>query len=149
MPPGPDGARPSLPRPRLTRHAVERYMERVKPALGELIARQELDLLFDRAEVVDRPPAWINEHQNSPFWAVLSDGIVAAVSSTGYVTTVMIRGGASEEARAFRRSRRRRAREEHRFGDKNRFGWRGRAREEALAFVAQDPVALPERPVKI
>jgi hypothetical protein len=68
-------------------------MERVKPALGEVIARQELHVPIGRTTVVDRPPPWINEHRNSPFWAMLSDGIVAAVSSTGYVTTVMVGEG--------------------------------------------------------
>lgn len=43
----------------LTRHAVERYCERVKPGLGPLAARRELWALIQLAdEPAEQPPAW-------------------------------------------------------------------------------------------
>lgn len=98
------------PRPRLTAHAVKRYRERVKPAVSEGVAHQELDVLLDRAEIVDTPPPWARTHANSPFFAILSDGIIAAASPSWHVTTILIRGGVSERVRVGRRERKARAR---------------------------------------
>lgn len=116
--------------PRITRHAVERYIERIKPALGEVTARCELEALLAQTEIVERPPAWV-EWRIGMTYHVLSDGIIAVQAANGYVTTILIRGGCSERTRARRKSRRIQKREARRHEDRDRF--RPRRRRELLA----------------
>jgi hypothetical protein len=64
------------------------------------------------------------------------------IAPTGYPTTAMVQGRSSEEARGSGRV--------DGDGPAKSIGSETRtAREEALAFVAQNPVALPDGPVKI
>lgn len=71
----------------VTKHAVTRYCERVKPQLGERQARLELEALLEFAEEVERPP-WLRDTRESERWLLLMPHVVAAVQG-GLVTTVM------------------------------------------------------------
>lgn len=121
--------------PRITRHAVERYIERIKPALDEPAARRELEALLDLAEPLERPPVWI-EWRIGMTYHSLSDGIIAAEAANGYVTTILIRGGCSEKARARRKSRRVQKREERRYEDRDRYRPRRRRELAELSGLA-------------
>lgn len=98
----------------LTNHAVERYVERVKPTFDFSEARRELQRLCDLAGEPSRErPDWhfLPEHatEAAEFYLTLSDGICAAVKGTD-VVTVLTRGGSSPAHRANKRERKRRQR---------------------------------------
>lgn len=81
----------------VTSHAVQRYMERVKPALGFDTAKGELDALVAMAGEPHGKPDWhfLPEYTSeaAEHYFTLSDGIAAAVKG-GAVVTVLTRGGA-------------------------------------------------------
>ena len=102
----------------ISRHAVERYTQRVKPALDPEAAEAEMEALLAAAgEPTKTPPSWC--HPDPAYanvdvtYVVVSDGIAFALRGR-YVATVLVRGEMSAErrqsinrAKARERSRRR------------------------------------------
>lgn len=102
----------------ITRHALERYLQRVKPALDPEVAEAEMEALLAAAgEPTKAPPDWCEPDPaystvNATYLEV-SDGIAFAFRGR-YVATVLVRGAMSTErrksinrAKARERSRRR------------------------------------------
>lgn len=99
----------------LTRHAVDRYRDRVKPGLGRAVARRELEALIGLAgDSVARPP-WplpeAYEHEAGVAWLLIADGIALVLSDKRThwcAISCTINSGISEHERERRNSRRRR-----------------------------------------
>ena len=97
-------------------HAVERYIERVRPGLCFGDASGELSALMEHAEVSETPPEW---HGGGPevAWLLLSDDVAFPLCRTrgSYLlaTTCDIRGTGQRTKReiAERREAKRKARE--------------------------------------
>lgn len=92
-----------------SRHAVERYVDRVKPALGFAEAEAELVRLVSMAEVVVDPPGWVLDPSDDS----VADGYVVLAGTIclpvrGFtVLTVITPGCMSDEFRAARREHKR------------------------------------------
>lgn len=71
----------------VSKHAVHRYIERVKPQLGEELALREMRALLELAKVVERP-AWITSTEAVDRWLLVAPDCVAAVRNDT-VTTVI------------------------------------------------------------
>lgn len=71
----------------LSNHAIERYQERQKPALGLELARRELLALLELAPPIDRPE-WFHGDETADQWLELAPGCVAAVLGSTVVTVV-------------------------------------------------------------
>jgi hypothetical protein len=104
-------------------HAVQRFVERVRPGWEPAPARAELDRLLNVAEFVFEAPDWLatRARQRAPMYAVIAD--VALPLPPGndgaslVAVTCLTRGGLSEPARERRnamRLRRRAARRRRR-----------------------------------
>lgn len=92
---------------RVSDHAIDRYIERVKPCLEPEQAKAEILRLFD--EVVgfrDTPPDWHDPGKVPPFerYAMVGDGIAFGMKGLVVVTT-LARGGHSDEVREARNRR--------------------------------------------
>src|SRR4051812_25655150 len=98
----------------ITLHAVERFRERVRPALPLDAAEDELALLLTFAEVTAEAPAWMahTTREATHAYAVIGDVVLplaAGREGVLFAKTCIPRGGISPPARA-RRSDNRRAR---------------------------------------
>lgn len=94
----------------VSRHAVERYVERVKPCLTFDQARIELEALAQMdAELSPAPPGWKNGGVEYPDTAYSEPcpGIALALRD-GLVVTVLTRAENSVEVRESKRAERRR-----------------------------------------
>jgi hypothetical protein len=98
----------------LTRHAVERFQERVRPALEFADAETELAKLALVGELINEPPRWHADRcaQIAPWYLVIGDVLLplnAHRSDPGefVATTCLTRGTYSDDARRRRRNRRR------------------------------------------
>lgn len=119
---------------RISTHALERYAERVKPALSIAVCRQELDVLLSAVPVSPAPPAWkFPAEDEAPFYAVLSDGIAAAINDNGVVATVIVRGGEPDDMKDRRREWKRQQRQ-RRHANKDRLPQIRKARIEDEAW---------------
>jgi hypothetical protein len=108
----------------LSPHSVERFHERFRPALDEIRARQELEMLLVHGEISDEPPEWLAEKmlETADAYLIVGNDLVIPLASLGplgerfVAKTCISRGGISEPARRRRnerareRRRRRRAR---------------------------------------
>jgi hypothetical protein len=86
---------------RLTRHAIRRYQERVKPALDFGQAEDELRRLLPLMDRKRVPPAWIDPERlerEADVWLGLG-GEIALPTYAGLITTCLTRSEPSEEAR--------------------------------------------------
>jgi hypothetical protein len=102
-------ARPALG---LTRHAVERFQERVRPGLDLEAAQQGLARLVGLGEISDRAPAWLacRMHKRSALYLVVGDVVLPLARGNGgrlIALTCLVRGGLSQAARHRRNQRRR------------------------------------------
>lgn len=93
----------------LSRHALERYQERVKPTLeGEALVA-DLRRVIVHAEVVERAPGWVRDEHAASSFVVLGDAIVFPVVA-GSLATCLTRSGIGDESRSGKaRARRERA----------------------------------------
>ena len=96
----------------LSKHAVERFQERVRPALSLEAAEEELAQLVLVGEVLEQAPAWHADRaaQDAPAYLLIADVILPLQPTGGrtfVATTCLPRGCMSEASRA-RRNRARR-----------------------------------------
>ncbi len=102
----------------LSPHCVERFHERFRPALDEIRARRELEMLLALGEIDDEPPEWLSQkmRQEADAYLIVGNDLVLPLVSMGpagerlLAKTCIPRGGISEKARRRRNERRRRAR---------------------------------------
>lgn len=98
-----------------THHALDRYIERVKPLLDREGARTELRRLVELAPApTGKPPRWAPralDRRNSSRFIAITDGIcLALVETTSYgepsllAVTVLFRTGMANKDRAKRRA---------------------------------------------
>jgi hypothetical protein len=105
------------PRDRVTlsKHAIERYVERVKPALSFEQATVELHRLLEVCPIVDEPPVWVIWQGEPPVgWALVSDGICVPLSrhhsGQWMAITLTVRAACSPTHRETRKKHRQRRR---------------------------------------
>ena len=98
---------------RLTTHAVDRFHERVRPALTRAAAEDELARLVLFGSIFSEAPAWfaIRQRQRAAAYLVIGDLVLplepVGTGGDAYsAVTCIARGGISETAR-FRRNGRR------------------------------------------
>lgn len=94
----------------ITRHAVMRWQERVRPGLGYQDVLTEMRRVLPLGRIVDECPEWCNERQrdDSPpkCWLIPIEGICCPVGDRGLVITVLDRHGMSDEWRERRQEAR-------------------------------------------
>lgn len=83
---------------RISEHAVARYQERVKPALGRDDALEDLVRMLALAERRPGAPTWVTSEQDADEWFVLADDIAFPVRS-GQVVTCLTRSQPGEVVR--------------------------------------------------
>jgi hypothetical protein len=100
----------------LSSHCVERFHERFRPALDQIRARRELEMLLALGEINDEPPEWLAQKmlQEADAYLIVGNDLVLPLAEIGQrfvAKTCLDRGGISEPARKRRneRGRRRRA----------------------------------------
>lgn len=104
---------------RIRLHAVERYVERVKPALSIDQAAEDLKQLARTCGRIGRRPAWSSDRLDAPGlglafteWLLLGDDValplLASDDGGALAVTCIARGGISEAAANDRGERRRR-----------------------------------------
>lgn len=98
----------------VTKHAIERYIERVKPACEPKFARVELMALVRVSELQSEPPPWVQDHRGDRSYMVPTDGVALVVVGRK-VTTVLTRGGHDEAKTVQRRIEKRKKRRARRF----------------------------------
>ena len=88
-------------------HAVERYVDRVKPCLTPEQAREEMTRLLEHVcGFSDQPPVWHTSEEPFEVYAIVTDGIAFGIKH-GIAVTCITRGGVGEEVREYRNQRRR------------------------------------------
>ncbi len=99
----------------LSRHAVCRYRERIRPALEHEDAHQDLRRLIKLGQVSTTPPSWLEQRafQTAALYLVVGDVVLPLDPcrrdrSRLVALTCLARGGVSETARRRRNARRRR-----------------------------------------
>ena len=100
----------------LSPHCVERFHERFRPALDQIRARRELEMLLSHGEINDEPPEWLAQKmlQEADAYLIVGNDLVlpladAVPQANGCVAKTCIdRGGISEPARKARNERARR-----------------------------------------
>lgn len=90
----------------LCRHAVERYQERVRPALGLAQVLSELDRVLRHATVTRERPEWATGSNAATEWVVLTDSICFPVVGADLVTC-LTRGEFGSKVRVVRQEDRR------------------------------------------
>lgn len=85
----------------LTRHAVERYIERVKPMLDYEQALDELARLLKMADWGAPAPTWAQTRRDATGWVVIADSIAFPVV-TNRLMTCLTRGEVGAELRLLR-----------------------------------------------
>lgn len=89
----------------LTEHAIERYVERVKPHLELAEARAELERLADMCPGPSEPPAHLRERRDdADAFAEIAPGIWLVLLN-GRALTCLTNAGLSEAARRNRNRR--------------------------------------------
>lgn len=120
----------------LSKHAVQRYVDRVRPGLDTGRAAAELETLLRVGEFVERPPAWAADArvtQTTVGWVLLTDGVAMPVEQKlGHMLamTVVTRGGMTPERRARRNAKAKRRREIRRARHAREKSARNRGRKE-------------------
>lgn len=94
----------------LTDHAVDRYIERVKPMLSVAQAREELRRMLPMATIDRAGPDWCSDPGHADSFVLLSDGIVFPLYR-GRLISCLTRAEVGAELRMVRREERRKARD--------------------------------------
>ena len=97
---------------RATKHAVERYHDRVRPGLSLRAAEAELVRACSHGELTEKCPDWAHEHEAATAkrrYLMLGDDICLVLEPhtelDWVIVTVLTRSGLSPEARARRNKR--------------------------------------------
>lgn len=100
----------------LTAHAVQRYHQRVRPALSLEAAADELARVALVGEITTEPPAWHLRScaQIAPYYLRVADVLLPLTPHRGQpdvlvATTCLAKGSLSPDARRYRTARRRRS----------------------------------------
>lgn len=114
---------------KLTNHAVEQYVARVKPAFSFDQAKREMQALLDLAldPPSTRPPDWTwpdPEHRGQEY-LVVSDGVCLVIGGAA-VVTCLIRGERSAERRAAKNEKKALRRKSKRFAASRQSSHRGK-----------------------
>lgn len=105
----------------LTHHCVLRFLERSRPALDVLRAREELEILVGVGDVTDQPPNWFaagTASDSDAYLVVGEDLVIPLLTSPSkedaqmVATTCIVRGMPSEATRARWNARKARRRAE-------------------------------------
>jgi hypothetical protein len=98
-----------------TRHAIERYVERVKPAVDDRHARMEIEALARTVEAVDQPPSWAisTRPDDGGRWLHVTEDI-SFICQGDRVVSVLTRDSMSDERREKRRIEKRKRRRQRR-----------------------------------
>ncbi len=105
----------------LTHHCVVRFLERSRPALDVLRAREELEILVGVGDVTNQPPNWFaaGTASDSDAYLIVGEDLVIPLArptkddAPMVATTCIVRGMPSDATRArwnARKARRRAAR---------------------------------------
>src|SRR3954451_14636158 len=94
----------------LSSHCVERFHERFRPALDQIRARRELEMLLALGEIDDEPPDWLARTilQEVDAYLIVGNDLVLPLADVGQrfvAKTCIPRGGISEPARKRRNER--------------------------------------------
>lgn len=102
----------------LSEHAIQRFRERVRPALGVAEAEGELARLAPVGDLLSEAPAWhaVSTAALAPWYLVIADCVLPLRPhwrdpDVLIATTCLARGDLSEATRFRRRARRRAARQ--------------------------------------
>jgi hypothetical protein len=95
---------------RITKHAVDRYVERAKPHLGHRHARWEIEALLEFAEEVERPSWYLGYGGGEPDSYLLIAPDCAAIVIGDAIVSVITREAADEPARRRKREMERKRR---------------------------------------
>lgn len=91
----------------LTKHAIEQYRDRCKPALDFHSAGRELTrLVVECGQFTTTYPVWTRsaaERHGTHGWVLIGDDVVFPVSESGGLVTCIVRGSITPETRARRR----------------------------------------------
>jgi hypothetical protein len=112
--PDPCAFRPDAVLVTLSQHAVDRYQQRVRPALSAELAREDLGRLIGLGRVASEPPSWLADRQaqRAAFYLTVGDVVLPLDPDRRdterlIALTCIARGGISEIARHARNQRRR------------------------------------------
>lgn len=98
-------------------HAIERYVERVRPTLTFDQAKAELARLLPNAERRHEMPPWADSSRlaDASRWLMLGDDIALPMNPSGVVKTCLVRGSGPADCaqRAAERAERRRPKNHH------------------------------------
>lgn len=78
-------ARRMIPPIVFTRHAIDRYIERVRPTLEPGPARQELNTLVQRGDLADAAPEWEKKERPDTSYFCPTDGVCFPLCFSGGV----------------------------------------------------------------
>lgn len=130
----------------LSRHAVERYHERVRPALSPERVREEMREVLRQGERLLTPPEWLLEASSlarelaADWWLVLGDSIVLPIAQ-GRAVTCLTRSDFGElyrERRSAQRASQPRRDEPRKGNPKGRMKAREAARAQRRREKAMD-----------
>jgi hypothetical protein len=119
---------------RMSPHAIERYNERVRPALGTSAAAAECTRIAQFAELRAAPPSWLPPTSQRPAFYLCLDGIAMPADPDPVdrerllVRTVLTRSGDARPERRIARRRRRQTRAAERSARRERATERVRGR---------------------
>lgn len=87
----------------ISAHAVEQFIDRVKPHLSEDAARAELDALKQVGEITSTPPPGIRDARMRDLYLVISDAyafpLARSTNGTWTAVTCLVSAGISSEYR--------------------------------------------------
>ncbi len=103
----------------ISQHALDRFIERVRPGLSPGNASRELHRLIESFGVWSDGPEWLDERAEQPdYWLRIGDDLWLACArvsdDVAQARTVIVNGGLSEKARAKRNQQRSRHRKSYR-----------------------------------
>ena len=69
----------------LSPHCVERFHERFRPALDQIRARRELEMLLSHGEISDEPPEWLARKmlQEADAYLIVGTDLVLPLAEIG------------------------------------------------------------------
>lgn len=100
---------------RLTRHAIERYVDRVRPGLGIPEAEAELEQLVRIGQVLADAPPWYHGNARKPAAYLVAGDVLVPLNHRGLALTVVVREPLRPDELAARREEKARRRRKRRY----------------------------------